>query len=96
MKNTTIPDPAVQIANLDALRLKYQGEVDKAYDEFEHQREYVMESMCHRLDVPESIDADWFRAIGAGLIRANTALAAAKQRLDHLNEVRAAMRGDAK
>jgi hypothetical protein len=85
-----------QIANLEALRLKYQNEVDKAFEEFEHQREYVMESLCHRLDDPDSIDANWFRAMGGGLIRANAALAAAKQRLDHLNEVRAAMRGDAR
>jgi hypothetical protein len=93
---STTPDAITQLSNLDALRLKYQGEVDKAYDEFEHQREYVMESMCHRLDVPESIDADWFRAMGGGLLRANAALAAAKQRLDHLSEIRAAMRGEAK
>ena len=89
-------DATTQIANLEALRHKYQIDVDEAHEQFEHQREKVMDSLCSRLDIPDSIDADWFRAMGGGLLRANTALAAAKQRLDHLNEVRAAMRGEGK
>jgi hypothetical protein len=93
---STTPDAATQLSNLEALRLKYQNAVDQAHEEFESQRERVMDSLCERLDDPDSIDSDWFRAHGSGLVRANAALAAAKQRLDDLNEVRAAMRREAR
>jgi hypothetical protein len=46
-----------------------------------------MDSPCNRLAIPES-----FHVHGCGLIRANAALEPAKQRLEHLNEVRTTMR----
>jgi hypothetical protein len=84
-------DPAAQIARFNELIAKRTRLLDETEDEFDAQRIRVMDSLCERLDNPEWIDADWFKAQGQGLLKAHAAMKDARRRLDDIREIGAAM-----